>query len=82
MGDGTFNFAMTEEQLYEYALLKMDEETWRQAETQWLARRATERKPVRGGGDELMVVWTEALRKSQEREMREKDRKSLEARGG
>lgn len=82
VGDGTFDFDLTEEQQYEYALLTMDEESWRRAETQWLARRAAERKPVQGPGDELMVVWAEALRKSQERELRANDLKGRESKGG
>ncbi len=82
VGDGSFDLALTEEQQYEYALLRMEDEAWRQTETQWLARRATERKPVQGGSDELMVVWAEALRKSQERELRAADQKKLEVGGG
>lgn len=75
VGDGSYEFALTDEQRYEYSLLTMDADAWRQTETQWLVRRASERKPVQGGADELMVVWAEALRKSQERELRANDQK-------
>lgn len=78
VGDGSFEVDLTEEQRYEYMLLTLDDESWRQAETRWLTARATERKPVQGQSDDLMVAWTEALRKSQERELRHQDQKRRE----
>ncbi len=59
--------------MYEYVLLSMDDRAWQQVEGQWQVARAAERTPKRGAVDPLMVIWAEALRKSQEREARYQD---------
>lgn len=63
--------------------MAMDDREFRLAETQWLAYKASvrahhlSRTVRRGKPDDLMVVWAEALRKSQERELREAEQKKV-----
>ena len=76
--DGLEDIEGATEEVYEYVLLTMDERSWQQVEGQWQAARAAERTPKQGAVDPLMVIWTEALRKSQEREARYQDQVGAE----
>jgi len=72
MGAG-FEINMSDEELYEYSLLMLDERSWEAVSAQWQVERVTERSPEGRRADPLMQVWAEALRKSQERTMRAED---------
>jgi hypothetical protein len=52
----------------------MDDRQWRQIESSWLATKALDRNATQDTASKMMVVWSEALRKSQEREMRAQDK--------
>lgn len=68
-----FEINMSDEELYEYSLLMLDDRSWEAVSAQWQVERATERSPEGRRADPLMQVWAEALRKSQERTMRAED---------